>query len=72
MTYRTVTSGVKKKSIVLPISSKNHDFYKRAQYFNSLTFNDFEPCGLGVTHVVGLDSLRDSNFREPFKDPLSQ
>ena len=76
-TCRTVTSDVKKKSIVLPINSKNHDFNRRAlnlNSVNSLTFNYLEPCGLGVTHVVVLDNLGSlgSNCGEPSIGPLEQ
>ena len=41
--------------------TKNHEFNRRALYFNSLIFRDLEQAGLGVTRVVGLDDFVDDN-----------
>ncbi len=47
--------------VVPIIPTKNENFNRRARYFNYLIFNDLERCDLGVTSVVGLDSLLDGN-----------
>ncbi len=47
---------------VVPIlPTKNYDLNRRANYFNSLIFNDLQRSNLGVTPVVGLDSFVDGD-----------
>ncbi len=54
--------NAKSNIFVVPVlPTKNHDFNKRAIYFNSLIFSDLERSRLGVIHVLGLESLLDDN-----------